>query len=114
MRGGPVVGSKIRIVLRATEAMGKYAGTLWPMDGTFTLVEPGEKLVWDAQFWTEGDRETSNIAHVNELTMTTDGTKTIVRLHITITATSSAKMAVMGMKIGYAAQLKKLKAHLEG
>ncbi len=106
------VGGQIRVVMQATEAMGKYAGTQWPMAGTFTLVEPNEKLVWDAQSWTEGERETSNIEHVNELTMTADGDKTIVSLQISITSTSGAKMAVMGMKMGYAAQLKKLKAHL--
>jgi uncharacterized protein YndB with AHSA1/START domain len=33
------VGGRIAIVMQATEAMGKYAGTRWPMEGTFTAVE---------------------------------------------------------------------------
>lgn len=109
------VGGRIHVVMEATDAMGKYAGTQWPMSGTFTLVEDQEKLAWDARSWTDGEQDGTTIEHVNELTMTSVGGQTTVHLQITINSIGAdAKMAVMGMKMGYSAQLKKLKAHLEG
>jgi uncharacterized protein YndB with AHSA1/START domain len=105
----PKVGGRIYVVTEAGEGMGKYKGTRWPMDGTFTDVsEPGH-LTYEARSWTEGEEEGTTIEHVNELTLTEAGGKTTVQLHIEISSIGpKAKMAVMGMKMGYKQQLKHL------
>ena len=107
------VGGRIHIVMEAGEGMGKYAGTRWPMEGTFTEVDPPHRLVYEARSWTEGEQDTTTIDHVNEVTLTADGEKTRVTLTITINAIGSgAKMAAFGMKWGYKAYLDKLAGHL--
>jgi len=110
----PRVGGRIYIVTEAGEGMGKYQGTRWPMEGTFSVVEPSRRLVYEARSWTAGEEATSTIRHVNELTLVTsaEGT-TDVSLHIAITEIGSkAKMAAFGMKMGYKAQLDNLERHL--
>jgi uncharacterized protein YndB with AHSA1/START domain len=107
------VGGRIFVVMEAGEGMGKYQGTRWPMEGTFSLIEPHRRLEYDARSWTEGEEETSTIEHVNELTLAQDGDSTVVSLRITINAIGSgAKMAAFGMKWGYKAQLDKLETYL--
>jgi uncharacterized protein YndB with AHSA1/START domain len=49
------VGGRIRVVMEAGEEMGKYAGTRWPMEGTFTRVEQPHRLTYEATSWTEGE-----------------------------------------------------------
>jgi len=103
------VGGDIRIVMEAGPEMGKYAGTRWPMAGTFTEIEPQSRLVYDARSWTEGEEDTTTIEHTNEVTITGRGEATVVRLEVTITDVGpKAKMAAFGMKWGYKAQLGKL------
>jgi uncharacterized protein YndB with AHSA1/START domain len=51
------VGGRLYIVMEATEAMGEYKGTRWPMEGKFTEIEPNSKLTYEAKAWTEGDEE---------------------------------------------------------
>lgn len=107
------VGGAIRIVMEAGPEMGKYAGTRWPLEGTFTTVEQPSRLVYDARSWTEGEEDTTTIEHTNEVTLSAEGGKTVVRLHITINEIGSgAKMAAFGMKWGYKAQFDKLEAFL--
>jgi uncharacterized protein YndB with AHSA1/START domain len=38
------VGGRIYIVMEATEGMGEYKGTRWPLEGKFTEVKPKSKL----------------------------------------------------------------------
>ena len=103
------VGGDLYIVMEAGEAMGKYAGTRWPMAGTFTVIEPTTRLTYDARSWTEGEEDGSTIRHTNDITLTESGDTTTVTLHIAITDIGSkAKMAAFGMKFGYKAQLDKL------
>lgn len=103
------VGGEIRIVTEAGEAMGKYAGTRWPMSGVFTTVEESSRLVYDARSWTEGDEAGTTIVHTNDVTLSTDGDATVVKLVVTITSIGTkAKMAAFGMKWGYKQQLDKL------
>lgn len=107
------VGGRISIVMQATEAMGKYAGTRWPMEGTFTQVEPPFRLVYDARSWIEGERETTTIEHVNELVLADAGGTTTLGLVITVKEIGpGAKMAAVGMKYGYRQYLDKLGAYL--
>jgi uncharacterized protein YndB with AHSA1/START domain len=107
------VGGRIRIVMEATEAMGKYAGTQWPMEGTVTEVEPPHRFVYGARSWVEGERETTTIEHVNELVLAEAGDATTLHLTITVTEIGSgAKMAAVGMKYGYRQYLDKLETHL--
>ena len=111
----PRVGGRIYIVTVAGEEMGKYAGTRWPMDGTFTRVEERQRLTYDARSWTEGEEATATIHHTNDLTLTGDGEETVVSLHIAITEIGpKAKMAAFGMKWGYKAQLDALERFLAG
>jgi uncharacterized protein YndB with AHSA1/START domain len=103
------VGGRIHIVMEAGPEMGKYAGTRWPMTGTFTRIDAGAALAYDARSWTEGEEEGTTIEHTNEVTFTEQGGATVVRLHVTITGIGpKAKMAAFGMKWGYKAQLDKL------
>jgi uncharacterized protein YndB with AHSA1/START domain len=107
------VGGRIYMVKEAGEGMGKYQGTRWPMEGTFTHIDPQRHLVYEARSWTEGEQDTATIEHVNELKLSEDGGKTVVNLRITINEIGSgAKMAAFGMKWGYKAQLDKLEAFL--
>ena len=43
------IGGRVRVVTEATEEMGKYAGTRWPMEGTFTHIEEARRLIYDAR-----------------------------------------------------------------
>lgn len=104
----PKIDGEIHMVMEATEEMGKYAGTRWPMTGTFTAVDDHNRLVYDAKSWTEGEDDTT-IVHTNNVTFTASGGQTTVALTVAITSIGSkAKMAAFGMKWGYRQQLKKL------
>jgi uncharacterized protein YndB with AHSA1/START domain len=46
------VGGRLYMVMEATEAMGEYKGTRWPMEAKFTVVEPNTKLAYEAKAWT--------------------------------------------------------------
>jgi uncharacterized protein YndB with AHSA1/START domain len=107
------IGGRIAIVMQATEAMGKYAGTRWPMEGTFTEIERPYRLSYDARSWQDGKDETTTIQHVNELTLTDAGGSTSLRLTITVSEVGAgAKLAAVGMKYGYKQYLDKLGTHL--
>jgi uncharacterized protein YndB with AHSA1/START domain len=107
------VGGRIGIVMEAGEGMGSYAGTRWPLEGVFTLIEKPHRLSYEARSWTEGEEATSTITHVNQLTLRESGPVTVLRLQITITDIGpGAKMAAFGMKWGYKQQLDHLQDHL--
>jgi uncharacterized protein YndB with AHSA1/START domain len=109
------MGGRIFIVMEAGEGMGKYQGTRWPLEGTFTQVEAPRRLAYEARSWTEGEQDTTTIEHVNELVLTEDGDRTVVNLRVNINEIGpGAKMAAFGMKWGYKAQLDKLEALLAG
>lgn len=100
------IGGRIYIVTEAGAEMGKYAGTRWPMDGTFSLIEAHARLAYDARSWTEGEEEGSIIHHRNELTVSAADGRTVVDLQVAITQIGpKAKMAAFGMKWGYKQQL---------
>jgi uncharacterized protein YndB with AHSA1/START domain len=104
------VGGRIRIVMEAGEGMGKYAGTRWPLEGTFTRIEEPHRLAYEATSWTEGE-EGATIQHVNEVELSAQGEHTVVDLRIRVIEIGSgvkARLAAYGMKWGYAAQLDKL------
>lgn len=103
------VGGTIHIVMEGGVDMGKYSGTRWPMTGTFTRIDHEEQLCYDAQSWTDGEREATTIDHTNSVTFNRDDGATTVRLQIVITNIGpKAKMAAFGMKWGYKAYLDKL------
>jgi uncharacterized protein YndB with AHSA1/START domain len=107
------VGGRIYIVMQATEAMGEYAGTRWPMEAQITQLEPNQKLVYEAKAWTEGDEEGTTIETVQELNMAEENGKTKMNLKATLhKAGPKAGMAVEGMKYGYAQQFDKLDKYL--
>ena len=109
------LGGRLYVVTVASEAMGKYAGTRWPMEGTFTCIDELQRLTYDARSWTEGSEATQTIHHTNDLTLTDHGEKTSVILHVAITEIApgvKAKFAVFGMKWGYKSQLDALEQHL--
>ena len=107
------VGGRFYIVMQATEGMGEYAGTRWPMEATFTTVEPTSKLSYAGKAWTEGHENTTEIEQSQELTLTEEDGKTKLFLKATITKTGSdAGMAVQGMQYGYNQQLDKLTGFL--
>lgn len=103
------VGGTIHIVMEAGEGMGKYRGTRWPMSGTFTRIDAQDQLCYEAQSWTDGERETTTIDHTNTVTFAGDDSTTTVHLQIAITKIGpKAKMAAFGMKFGYKAYLDNL------
>lgn len=103
------VGGALHIVMEAGEGMGKYAGTRWPMAARFTLVDEPGLLVYDAQSWTDGQRDTTTIEHTNTVALVGDERSTTVRLQIAVSKIGpKAKMAAFGMKWGYKAYLENL------
>lgn len=111
----PAVGGEVFVVMQAGEGMGKYAGTRWPMAGTFTRVEPVTRLTYDARSWTDGQESTTTIEHTNDITLSEQDGQTTITLEVTITSIGDkAKMAAFGMKFGYKAQLDKLADQLSG
>lgn len=103
------VGGKIRIVMEASESMGSYAGTRWPMEGTFTTVEKPNRLQYEAEAWTDGKKDTTTIEQVNDLLLTTVGEKTKMEFVATIKKTGvKASLAAFGMKMGYNSQFSNL------
>jgi uncharacterized protein YndB with AHSA1/START domain len=111
----PSVGGEVYVVMEAGEGMGKYAGTRWPMAGSFTRVDPVTRLTYDARSWTDGQESTSTIEHTNDITLREQDGQTTITLDVTITSIGDkAKMAAFGMKFGYKAQLDKLADHLRG
>jgi uncharacterized protein YndB with AHSA1/START domain len=108
------VGGRIYIVMQATEAMGEYKGTRWPMEAKITELEPNKKLVYEARAWTEGDEENTTIETVQVLDMTEDNGETKLNLKATINKVGpKAGMAVQGMEYGYNQQFNKLEKFLE-
>ncbi len=111
----PAVGGEVFVVMQAGEGMGKYAGTRWPMAGTFTRVDPVTRLTYDARSWTDGQESTTTIEHTNDITLSEQDGQTTITLEVTITSIGGkAKMAAFGMKFGYKAQLDKLADQLSG
>ena len=91
------VGGRIYIVVEAGEAMGQHKGTRWPMEGTFIVIEAPSKLTYTAQAWTEGEKDSSTIDQINELTLTGENGKTTLNLRVTIIKTGlGAQMAAFG------------------
>ncbi len=108
------VGGQILIVMEADSGMGKYQGTRWPMDGIFTVIKAQEVLEYEAKSWTEGERDTSTIEHINEVRFVSHGNSTEVILKIRINKVGpKAKMAAFGMKFGYKAFLDRLADQLQ-
>ncbi|CAA0119874.1 Uncharacterised protein [Mycolicibacterium vanbaalenii] len=107
------VGGRLYVVMEAGAAMGKYRGTRWPMEGTFTRIEDNARLTYDARSWTEGEEEGSTIHHTNDVTFVQREEMTTVHLHIAVSKIGhKAKMAAFGMKWGYKQQLDKLENFL--
>ena len=103
------VGGRIYIVMEATEAMGPYKGTRWPMEATFTVIEPHAKLSYSAKAWTEGDEEDTQIDQTTEMILSEENGKTKMKLVAAINKTGpKAGMAVEGMQYGYNQQFDKL------
>ena len=108
------VGGRIYIVMEAGEAMGPYKGTRWPMEGTFTIVDPTSKLSYSAKAWTEGKEDTTEIDQTNVMVLTEENGKTKLNLKATINkAGPDAGMAAEGMRMGYTQQFDKLVKFLE-
>jgi uncharacterized protein YndB with AHSA1/START domain len=107
------VGGRIYIVMEASEAMGPYKGTRWPMEGKYTVVEANSKLAYAGKAWTEGQEETTEIDQLTELNLYDENGKTKIKLKATINRTGpDAKMAVEGMQMGFNQQLDKLNKFL--
>jgi uncharacterized protein YndB with AHSA1/START domain len=108
------VGGRLYIVMEATEAMGEYAGTRWPMEGKFTVVELNSKLTYEAKAWTDGDQEGTTLDQVQEITFAEENGKTKMSLKVTLNKIGpKAGMAVEGMKWGFSQQFDKLNNFLE-
>jgi uncharacterized protein YndB with AHSA1/START domain len=108
------VGGRLYIVMEATEAMGEFKGTRWPMEGKFTQVVPNSKLTYEAKAWTEGDEEGTTLEQVQEITFAEENGKTKMKLKVTLNKIGSkAGMAVEGMKWGFGQQFDKLDKFLQ-
>ncbi|HEU5005164.1 MAG TPA: SRPBCC domain-containing protein [Candidatus Saccharimonadales bacterium] len=109
------VGGRFYIVMEADESMGEYAGTRWPMEAKFTVVEPNSKLVYAAKAYTEGDKEATLIDQIQELSFNEENGKTKMTLKVTVKSVGpKAGAAIEGMKYGFAQQFDKLEKYLAG
>jgi uncharacterized protein YndB with AHSA1/START domain len=109
------VGGRIYIVMEATDAMGEYAGTRWPMEAKITELTPDSRLVYRAKAWTDGDQEATTIETVQELSLNEENGKTKLFLKATLNkAGPKAGMAAEGMQFGYNQQFDKLDKFLAG
>lgn len=111
------LGGRLYVVTVATEAMGKYAGTRWPMEGTFTRIERPQRLTYEARSWTEGAESSEMIKHTNDLTLTDRGGTTLLTLQVAVHEIGPGpkpRLALWGMKWGYKSQLEALQKHLGG
>lgn len=107
------VGGRIYIVMEASDAMGPFKGTRWPLEGKFTVVEENAKLSYEAKAWTEGQEETTELDQVQELVLTEEAGKTKLKLKVTLNKVGpAAGMAVEGMKWGFSQQFDKLDTFL--
>ncbi len=107
------IGGRIYIVMQATQAMGEYAGTRWPMEAKITGLNPDSRLIYEAKAWTDGDKEATTIETVQELNLTEEAGKTKLHLKATLhKAGPKAGMAVQGMEYGYNQQFDKLSNYL--
>ena len=109
------LGGRLYVVTVASEAMGKSAGTRWPLEGNFTCIEELRRLTYDARSWTEGAEEAEVIHHTNDLILTDQGDRTSLTLRVAVTEIGSgvkAKLAIVGMRWGYKSQLDALETHL--
>ena len=108
------VGGKFYIVMEATEGMGQFKGTKWPMMAKFTAVKPNSKLSYRANAWTEGAaKEETTIDQSTDVTLTEEKGKTTVKVKAVIHNPKTApKMAVEGMIYGFSEQLDKLDTFL--
>lgn len=109
------VGGKFYIVMEAGEAMGPYKGTLWPMLGNFTVVEPNARLTLISKAWTEGKNQNgeTQIDQVTDVIFSEENGKTRIRLKAAVNKIGpGAKMAIEGMQYGFTQQLEKLSGFL--
>lgn len=107
------VGGRFFIVMEATEAMGEYAGTRWPMDAKYTVVEPNSKLAYTAKAYTEGDEEATLIDQTQELTFAEENGKTKMTLKVHVKSVGpKAGAAIEGMQYGFSQQFDKLSKFL--
>ncbi len=107
------VGGRFFIVMEAGKEMGAYAGTRWPMEATFTAVEPNVRLAYTAIAWTEGQKDETQIDQTTEVIFTSEGAKTKVRVKAAIHSLGpKAGMAAEGMRYGFTQQQEKLAVHL--
>jgi uncharacterized protein YndB with AHSA1/START domain len=103
------VGGAFYIVMEAGEAMGEYKGTKWPMQATFTVIEPEARLTYTADAWTEGAKEKTTINQTTDIQFAEEDGKTKVTVTAAIySAGPGASMAVEGIKYGFTQQLEKL------
>jgi uncharacterized protein YndB with AHSA1/START domain len=108
------VGGRFYIVMQATEEMGEYAGTRWPMEATFTEVEENTKLSYEAKAWTEGHEDETMIEQVSTMTLSEENGKTKLSLNAAIMKSGpDAGTAIEGMKYGYGQQFDKLEKYLQ-
>jgi uncharacterized protein YndB with AHSA1/START domain len=107
------VGGRFFIVMEAGKEMGAYAGTRWPMEATFTAVEPKARLAYTAIAWTEGQKDETQIDQTTEVIFTSEGAKTRVRVRAAIHRLGpKAGMAAEGMRYGFTQQQEKLALYL--
>lgn len=107
------VGGRFYIVMEATEAMGQFKGTRWPMEAKFTAVEPNAKLAYDAKAYTEGNKDATLIDQTQELTFAEESGQTKMTLKVIIKSVGpKAGAAVEGMQYGFNQQFDKLNKFL--
>jgi uncharacterized protein YndB with AHSA1/START domain len=106
-------GGRFYVVMEGGEGMGPYRGTRWPMEATFTAVEPHSKLSYTAKAWTEGAEEATQIDQVVEMILAEENGQTKMKLTATVNKVGpGAQMAIQGMQMGFNQQFDKLQKFL--
>lgn len=108
------IGGRIYLVMEAPNTKAPEKSMRWPMEGTFTLIEPVTNLSYTAKAWTEGQEDSSSIEQLAELVLTDDNGKTKMNFKVTIYKSGlKASLAVFGIKMSYKQQFEELDKFLK-
>lgn len=101
------IGGKIRIVMLAGEGLGPMAGQRWPMEGEFTEIKDGKKLV----FKNKAVDESGKVLIDGQTTVTFDDEDGKTKLTMTTVAKAVSEESVemiKGMNTGWTESIDKL------
>ncbi len=102
----PRPGGLINIIMEAGEALGKFKGTRWPMNGRFEEIIEPEKIIFTSNA-IDGEKQLFQSRTTVILTEKDGKTEMVVHVFVTKMVAGS-EFAVAGMEQGWNSQFDKL------